>query len=475
MYYRLKEPWAFRGWKKLPFALCAMQGEHRHDEPMFMEKEPFLELLSCNGEEDVDIAALSEATRRIITGLVEGGVLEQSDTPLPPLAAFQHYHIYPSKRLRSAHWSITGKCNYNCRHCLLSASDVSQPQLSLEECLHIVDEIAICGINRVDITGGEPLLRQDFEQIVQSLSKHGIPIGVLFTNGSLVTADTLDMLERNHQHPAFQISFDGLGYHDWLRNVPGSEKRADKAFRLIKERGFQAYAAMCIHKKNKDSLRDTVNYLAGVGVEKIKVNAPQYLGTWKEYAGEYALSDDEIWEVYREYIPYYFSDGMPVTIELDGYFHCEKGKKDYKIPFVHKGAKAEDLSECPYCESVCYNIYITSDGRLTPCMGFSETALKDRFPSILEHPLADLTLDSYWNDVVQTKVSELVRKNPECAACAYLTECRGGCMVDGITDEGDYLVPDPHCCYFHRHIGETSVRDIADAAIVKSSNNSKRS
>ena len=40
-------------------------------------------------------------------------------------------------------------------------------------------------------------------------------------------------------------------------------------------------------------------------------------------------------------------------------------------------------------------------------------------------------------------------------------------MVEGITDEGDYLVPDGRCCYFHQHIGENAVRAVADAAIRK--------
>lgn len=36
MFYRLKEPWAFRGWKKLPFAIRAMAGEKKHEMPILL-------------------------------------------------------------------------------------------------------------------------------------------------------------------------------------------------------------------------------------------------------------------------------------------------------------------------------------------------------------------------------------------------------------------------------------------------------
>ena len=198
MYYRLKEPWAFRGWKKLPYAICAMSGERKHEEPFLMEKTPFLELLCCNGAEDVDLSALSEPGRQIITDMLDQGAMEQSELPLPPLSPWQRYHIYPARRIKSVHWSITGKCNFNCRHCLVSAPKAHHPQLPLEDCLHIVDEIARCGITQVDITGGEPLVRRDFEQIVRVLTEKGIDISVIFTNASLLTPDILDMLEENH-------------------------------------------------------------------------------------------------------------------------------------------------------------------------------------------------------------------------------------------------------------------------------------
>ena len=466
MYYRLKEPWTFRGWQKRPFAIQAQDGPKKHELPYFYRKEVFLELLYCNGEEKVDISDFTAETRQIIREFLSHDMMEQSDEPMKPLEPWQRYHVFPARYIEAVHWSITGRCNFRCRHCLVSAPAAHHPQLPLKDCLHIIREIAICGIRRVDITGGEPLVRGDFEEIVKNLSRFGIDIGTLFTNASLLTEDVLQMLMKYHQYPAFQLSFDGLGHHDWLRGVQGAEQQSDKAFRLLQKYEFPVGVAMCIHKGNKDSLRATANYLAGLGVRNLRLNSPQKLGLWKQYADEYALSQDEVWEVYRQYINDYFADGMPLDIELDGFFLCKKGETTYKISYVHHIKGDPDWSRLPYCESVQHLVYIGPEGRLAPCMGFSDTALGKKFPCILDEPLGPLTLSGYYYDVMNTKMSDLLAKNPECAACEYLPVCCGGCMVEGITDDGDYLVPDLRCCYFHKHIGEQAVRKAADAAIL---------
>lgn len=461
MYFRLKKPWAFRGWKLTPYAVQAQYGSDKHKRPVFFEKQVFLDLLNCNGEEDVDPSAFSPKGQQVVKELLAHDMLEQSEDPLGAMESWQRYHIFPARYMESVHWSITGKCNFQCRHCLVSAPDAIQPQLSFDKCTYIIHEIAKCGIRRVDITGGEPLVRTDFEEIVKELSRYGIDIGTLFTNASLLTEDTLQMMHRYHQNPVIQLSFDGLGHHDWLRGVSGAEAMADSAFRLLQKYDFSVSAAMCIHKQNKDSLRATADYLAGLGVKALRLNAPQALGRWKQYAEEYALSEDEVWEIYRKYIPDYFADGMPLDIELDGYFRCKKGETDYKIGFVHHAAPDSDWRKIPLCESIRCNMYIGPDGRVAPCMGFSDTAIAEKFPSVLEVPLGKLTLEGYYHDVVYTSVADYLEKNPECAACEYLPKCCGGCMLQDITDDGDYLVPDSRTCYFHKHIGEEAVREVA--------------
>ena len=466
MYYRLKEPWAFRGWKKTPYAIQAMYGKDKHRKPYFFEKETFLELLNCNGQEKVNLETFTAKTRQILKEFLAHDIMEQSEDPMASMQSWQRYHVYASRYLEAVHWSITGKCNFRCRHCLVSAPNAHHPQLPLEDCKHIIREIASCGVTRVDVTGGEPLVRTDFEEIVKELSKYGIDIGMLFTNASLLTEETLQMMMKYHQRPTVQISFDGLGHHDWLRGVTGAEEQADRAFHLLQKYEFDAVAAMCIHKGNKDSIRATANYLASLGVRSLRLNAPQVLGLWKQYSEQYALTEDEVWDAYKAYIRNYFADGMPLDVEMDGYFTCKKGETDYKIHFVRHAKSDSDWSKIPMCEGVRYNMYIGPEGRLAPCMGFSDTAISPKFPSVLKEPLGKMTLEGYYHDTVETRISDFLVKNPECAECEYLPRCCGGCMVQGITDDGDFLVPDKRTCFFHKHIGEQAVRETADAAIL---------
>ena len=467
MYYKLKPPYSFCGWRKLPYAIRAEYGEHAADRARFIKKPLFLELLYLNGVEDVDPSAMSEDFRRAVAELVEHDMAEESKEPLGPLEPWQRYRVYPSRYMESVHWAITGKCNFRCRHCVVSSPDAHHPQLPLRDLLHIADEIARCGIKFVDITGGEPLLRKDFAQVLQALSERGLAVRTIFTNASLLDEDVLDTLHTHNQNPSFQLSFDGLGHHDWLRGIPGAESQADAAFRLLQRHGIPAIAATMVHRENRDCLRDTANYLAELGVRAMYVNAPQTLGMWKEYSSDYALTYDELWDVYRTYIPQYFEDGSPLDVRLDGFFSCRKGETDYEVLFAHAPRDSADYAKIPYCESVRYNLHIRPDGRVAPCMGFSDTVLGDKFPSVLEEHLGDITLDGYYHDVVETKLSDLLEKSAECQACEHWGRCIGGCMLNGITDEGDYLVPDPMACWFHKHVGEEAVRKVADDALAR--------
>ncbi len=468
VYYRLDDQYAFRGWKYLPYAITAISGEHYFERPTFFNREQFMTLLSCNGEECICEEELNDSLKKMLEQLTEEGVLHSSGDPMDSLRSIQRYHCYPGVYLTSVHWSITGKCNYKCRHCLVCAPNGSHQELPLDDILEIVDQLAKNGIKEVDLTGGEPLVRSDFMEIVKSLSEHGIRIRVLFSNGSLVTEQLLDEMERYGQHPAFQLSYDGRGHHDWLRGIPGAEERLLQTIKLLEKRNYQYSCAMCIHRENKESLAETVRYLAEHKCMSLSLNTPQKLGLWNEYADEYAMTQEETWETYSRYIDQYFMEQMPISILLDGFFECKAGSTKYRIPYVHHMKPNVKLEKIPFCESIHFQTYIDAEGRLVPCMGMADHAeFCMQFPYVLESGFGESTWNSNYASVSEMKLSDVRARNEECRECEHFNACGGGCMAAGMEEDAPCGTCDRNACWFHKNLGEEAVRAVAEAAIAE--------
>ena len=91
---------------------------------------------------------------------------------------------------------ITARCNNDCRHCYicLPAGDCEEKdnELSFSEISRIANEAVTLGAVWVLLTGGEPLLREDFVDIYMMLKRKGLLISV-FTNASLIRREHIDL------------------------------------------------------------------------------------------------------------------------------------------------------------------------------------------------------------------------------------------------------------------------------------------
>ena len=80
---------------------------------------------------------------------------------------------------------LTLRCNLRCVHCYCKP-DVSKQEMSYVQVTRVLDEIADAGCFWLLLTGGEPLLRDDFAKIYAYAKKKGMMI-TLFTNATLLT------------------------------------------------------------------------------------------------------------------------------------------------------------------------------------------------------------------------------------------------------------------------------------------------
>ena len=94
---------------------------------------------------------------------------------------------------------VTARCNNDCRHCYINLPagdrEARATELSLEEITRIAGEAVSLGAVWCLLTGGEPLLRDDFSEIYLALKRLGLLVSV-FTNACLVTPEHVELFKQ---------------------------------------------------------------------------------------------------------------------------------------------------------------------------------------------------------------------------------------------------------------------------------------
>lgn len=109
--------------------------------------------------------------------------------------------------------NVTNRCNLPCPHCCFKAGRKEMPEMPFAELKKLLTEFRLQDGQRIDITGGEPLMRQDINDIIKCAKDLGIRVE-LVTNGTLLTDQKiLDLRKIGLDEAA--ISLDGA---DWKTN-----------------------------------------------------------------------------------------------------------------------------------------------------------------------------------------------------------------------------------------------------------------
>ena len=214
-------------------------------------------------------------------------------------------------------WRVTDRCNYNCLHCY-NASDESAcaDQWDYDEALSFLDQCRDCGILELRLSGGEPMLHRRFPDLLRAVYDRGMYVGEIVTNGSFLNRDILSEITSYGKKPLFKVSFDGFGYHDWMRNFPGAEKQAIKAFELLAEGGFPILVNSQINRRNKDSFPRTIEYFDSLGVQTLRFIRTTEVPRWVLNADDASLPYEEYYEVMLDILREYNSRPRNMALTL---------------------------------------------------------------------------------------------------------------------------------------------------------------
>jgi cyclic pyranopterin phosphate synthase len=176
-----------------------------------------------------------------------------------------------SRPLRNLRLSVTDRCNLRCEYCMPESEYIWLPRedvLQFEEIDRVVDVFLALGVDRLRLTGGEPLLRRDLQSLVRMVSaKPGIADLAMTSNGILL-ADQIEALA-DAGLGRVTVSLDTLRRDRFVAltrvdNLAGVKEGIEAAHRVF---GRLKLDTVVIKGVNDDELIDLIEYGRTVNAE----------------------------------------------------------------------------------------------------------------------------------------------------------------------------------------------------------------
>lgn len=173
------------------------------------------------------------------------------------------------KKLPKLDLNITNRCNFRCVHCAFDSGMCRMNEMSVAELEKILADTKELGGERIDITGGEPAIRQDLQQIIRIAKGMGYKIE-LVTNGSLLEKGDLQKLKALGLD-AIAVSLDGSSAAVYNRIRQMDEKTFRKAKKTIRNAiavGFLVKVNTLVCEENLHDLTSISEWCISVGVKE---------------------------------------------------------------------------------------------------------------------------------------------------------------------------------------------------------------
>jgi Y-X(10)_GDL-associated radical SAM protein len=329
---------------------------------------------------------------------------------------------YLSSRDRSSYtpvhavWEITLAWDLKCHHCGSRAGKRRPDELTTDECLDLVRQLARMGTREITLIGGEAYLRRDWLEIVREIRAQGMDCTM--QSGGLNLTDERIKAAVDAGLQALGISIDGLrDVHDRLRGVKGSFDAAFKALEAVKKYGIPATVNTQITSLVLPQLRELMNLFIAAGAKSWQVQLTVAMGRAADHP-ELLLQPYELLEL------------MPLLAELfeegaDQGFLIQPGNNiGYYGPYeaVWRGS-GDDRVYWTSCNAGQNTLGIEADGTIKGCPSLSTSKYAGG-------NIRDLSFEDIWWTTDELSINR-GRTSDElwgfCGGCYYADVCKAGC------------------------------------------------
>jgi radical SAM protein with 4Fe4S-binding SPASM domain len=180
-----------------------------------------------------------------------------------------HRRILEQRTPIAGSLELTFRCNLRCVHCYAEFGHggiAGREELTADEIDSILAEAADEGCLWLLLTGGEPLVRSDFQDVYTRAKRRGYLL-TLFTNGTLLTPEVADLLAEWRPF-SIEVTLYGSTQETYERitGVPGSYERCLRGIELLLDRELPLQLKTIVLTSNRHELGDMRRYAKGLGL-----------------------------------------------------------------------------------------------------------------------------------------------------------------------------------------------------------------
>ncbi len=333
--------------------------------------------------------------------------------------------------------NLTQRCNLACEHCYLDAStlkDGSEGELSSQEVCTLLDEIVDMNAasengTMVVLTGGEPLVRRDLEEIIEHGAKRELAM-VLGTNGALLSKARVKSLQKAGLMGA-GISVDSLNpeFHDNFRGQIGGWQKTMNGIENCRQAGLSFQIHFSIMDDNAHELNDMIEFSRTCGARVLNIFFLVCTGRGESFSDisplRYEQSLIEIIKAQEKY--------PDLIIRPRCAPHFKRVAHQ-----LNPESKLNQISgrEGDGCIAGIHYARITHNGQVTACPYIEDTVGNIRQTSF----------SSIWSNARDFQALREAKLTGRCGACEYQKLC-GGCRARPIAEGNSLMDSDNFCTY----------------------------
>jgi 12,18-didecarboxysiroheme deacetylase len=352
-------------------------------------------------------------------------------------------------------WNMTRRCNLRCIHCYSQSRNIEyKDELTTEQGMELIDDLASFGAPVILFSGGEPLMREDLPELASYARSKGMR-AVISTNGTLIDEDMAKVL-REIGLSYVGVSLDGMREtNDKFRGVKGAFDAALQGMRNCMEEGIKVGLRFTINKKNAADIPAIFDLLEEEGIPRVCFYHLVYAGRGSKLIKEDLTHEESrrVLDLIMDKTKELHERGFPMEVlTVDN--HCDG-------PYVYFRLLKEDPQRAEEVFELLKMNQGNSSGIGIGCVSWDGSVHADQFwrhysfGNVKERRFSEI-----WMDVSDPLMRGLKNRKPlikahadRCARCKWFDICNANFRVRAEAVYGDVWADDPACYLTKEEIG----------------------